>query len=273
MTSTAAVIPRQAPTTDAPDAPPADLRAALAPGLDIFVNGDSYPLPDTGSVTILQPDGASIVLEPSAVVANGQSSTIPLVTSATPLTVGGIDMTAPGSEGVTCNPHIPDYPWDGHAVSYPENAFEAAAHQFCYGPYNAEANPSDGQSGGNYFWFSTDKIDPATNLPAYCLGMAHPSGGWIPERSAQDLCISAHGPSIYGSNSKIRVLVVPSPSQDGCSPLGKYKLPQGEACVTNLRNVIFECMLDNKKSSAGVWRESTPQGCWDWYTWGLPLYP
>lgn len=155
--------------------------------------------------------------------------------------------------------------------SYPQNAYEAAAHQFCYGGYNWNADPhnTDSWTATNYFWFDTSSIDPATGLPAYCIGAAFGEQSQHAPASAS-LCKSdKHG--LQKSDSKIWVQVVPSPVQDGCQPISNYKLPEGEQCYRNMMNVITTCMPEDGGGKVGVWKEYTPSGCWDWWLWGRVL--
>ncbi|KAF2173679.1 hypothetical protein M409DRAFT_48620 [Zasmidium cellare ATCC 36951] len=186
----------------------------------------------------------------------------------------GYESATTSSTSVTC-----DLPTVNNISSifvpqvHPQSAYEAAAHQFCYGGYNWDADPHNTESwtATNYFWFDTTHIDPATNLPAYCIGAAYGSNSQISPASAALCKHSGPGTGLQHSDSKIWVQVVPSPVQGGCSPIDKYKLPDGDQCYKNLMNVISTCMAENGGGKVGVWKESTSSGCWDWWMWGRVL--
>ncbi|KAK4498016.1 hypothetical protein PRZ48_010672 [Zasmidium cellare] len=182
--------------------------------------------------------------------------------------------TSSAPTGVTCDlPTVNDISSNFIPQKYPQSAYEAAAHQFCYGGYNWNADPHNTKdwTATNYFWFDTTNIDPATNLPAYCIGAAYGTNAQISPASASLCKHSGPGTGLQHSDSKIWVQVVPSPVQDGCSPIDKYKLPEGDQCYNNLMNVASKCMPKDAGGRVGVWKESTASGCWDWWMWGRVL--
>ncbi|KAI9704528.1 MAG: hypothetical protein M1820_005602 [Bogoriella megaspora] len=66
--------------------------------IDIVFDGETYALPLTGSVELLQTDGSTFTLAPDGVSANGQSFAVPPISGATPINVGGIDVIAQPAE-------------------------------------------------------------------------------------------------------------------------------------------------------------------------------
>lgn len=131
---------------------------------------------------------------------------------------------------------------------YPKGAYQAGAHQFCFGGYGFVSKADDRYSGSNYFWFDTDHIDPDTKLPAYCVGSAKGSyEQWSPE--SRKYCKGGKG--LNNSNSKVWYEVVPSADQKGCKPLKDYKLPEKDDCVDRWNKIINKCKWS---LSTRVWR-------------------
>lgn len=95
---------------------------------------------------------------------------------------------------------------------------------------NADPHNTKDWTATDYFWFDTTSIDPATNLPAYCIGAAYGTNSQISPASAALCKHSGPGTGLQHSDSKTWVQVVPSPVQDSCSPIDMYKLPEGEEC-------------------------------------------
>lgn len=166
-------------------------------------------------------------------------------------------------------PTVQDGGSDNIPKLYPQSAYEAAVHQFCEGGTRLEAVPGEIDSGFNYFWLDTTHMDPQTGLPAYCIGSNINDGG---QSSASKHCQhSGKGTGLMRSDSKIAARVAPSPVQDGCKPLKKYKLPEGKQCRDNFDHVVSSCMSSEEGGKVGVWKESTENGCWDWWMWGRTL--
>ncbi|KAI0384767.1 hypothetical protein F5Y04DRAFT_221027 [Hypomontagnella monticulosa] len=156
--------------------------------------------------------------------------------------IDGVPPAPPApTDNVVCNlDTVDDIGSENKPKDYPGSAYQAGAHQFCFGGYGFVSKPNDRFSGNNYFWFDTNHIDPATNLPAYCAGSARGTPDqWSP--SSQKYCKGGKG--LKNANSKVWYEVVPSADQSGCQPLQNYKLPEGQDCVDRWNKVINECKL------------------------------
>ncbi|XXG97380.1 Fructose-bisphosphate aldolase 1 [Hypoxylon texense] len=174
---------------------------------------------------------------------------------------------SPTASGISCDQKtVDDSGSENKPKDYPKSAYQAGAHQFCFGGYGWVAKSGDRFSASNYFWFDTAHIDPDTKLPAYCIGSAKGrQDQWSP--ASQKLCKGGQG--LNHSNSKVWYEVVPSPDQKGCKPVKDYKLPSDQDCVNRWDKVINQCMKDH--GTSGIYKEETDNGCWDWRVWGRTL--
>lgn len=123
-----------------------------------------------------------------------------------------------------------------------------------------------------FYWENTAAIDPATGLPAICTANGGSDISYTVENSIK-LC-QAHEPSPsgrYDSDSTIALQIVPSPSQQGCKPLAKHAIPTGDDCYKNFMNVNSSYMSTDGGGKDGVWKETSADGCWDWWMWGREL--
>jgi hypothetical protein len=153
-------------------------------------------------------------------------------------------------------------------AGYPKSAYQAAAHQFCYGGYDFTAKPDDEWSASNYFWFDTTTTDPDTDLPTYCMGSAKgESWQWSP--ASRKNCKADKG--LGSSDSKIELMVVPSKDQDQCKSLRDHKLPKDSDCTKLFDKVAEECITGENDASGGYLLENSEDGCWEWWIWGIRL--
>jgi hypothetical protein len=154
-------------------------------------------------------------------------------------------------------------------AGYPKSAYQAGAHQFCYGGYDFTAKPDDKWSAENYFWFDTTTIDPNTNLPTYCIGSAKGEyWQWSPESGKN--CKASGG--LNRSNSKIELMIVPAKDQTGCSPLKEHKIPKDGDCTKIFDQVSEDCITgEGKDESGGFFLEKSEDGCWEWWIWASVL--
>jgi hypothetical protein len=169
---------------------------------------------------------------------------------------------------VTCNPS--DVPLGGWTAKsgYPAPAYKAGSHQYCYGNgqrYDWTATAGDSNSAANYFWFDTTTTDPSTNLPTYCLGSAKGEyNQWSPP--SQKNC-KATGEQ--RADSQIGLRVIPVKDQSGCQPLRDHKLPVDGDCTKIFDQVTDQCITGNPNDSAGFYLENGPDGCWEWWIYGM----
>lgn len=160
-----------------------------------------------------------------------------------------------------------------HTSSVHQKAYEAAATMFCHDRKSEVVADPQSSLVSAFYWENTAATDPRTNLPAVCYPDGDSSFSYSVGNSL-DLC-KAHPtlmPGRYDSDSNIALSIIPSPSQEGCSPLGKHEIPTGDDCYNNFMQVIAPCMAGDGGGKDGVWKEKSADGCWDWWVWGRELY-
>jgi hypothetical protein len=180
----------------------------------------------------------------------------------------------PPPKEATCKPFgVPEYlePYincdkcRNPTAGYSKSAFQAAAHQNCYGGYEWIAVQDNEDSVYNYGWFDTTTTDTSTNLPTFCLGMTHDKGTWQPDTFSD---CKAQGN--MGADSKIAFAVVPAKIQDGCKPLRDYELPKDGTCTGIIDKVITDCITGNEEDeTGGYYLDKSENGCWEWWIWGI----
>lgn len=178
------------------------------------------------------------------------------------------------SDDTTCDlPTVDDPGSKNTPHQYQQKAFEAAATMFCRDRESELVADPQGSRVSVSYWENTAAIDQRTKLPAVCYPDGDSSLSYSVGNS-WDLC-KAHPPSTsgrYDSDSNIALSIVPSPSQKGCSALGKHKIPKGDDCYNNFMQIVSSCMPEDGGGKVGVWKESSDDGCWDWWVWGRELY-
>lgn len=159
-----------------------------------------------------------------------------------------------------------------YAFNYTKPAYEAAVHRICYSGDSFTAS-----------WNSRRSYDVTKRI------MAFDTTTTVPETGLAQPCIEK--PCKQGGNSKIAFAVVPSQDQKDCRPLKDHYLPTGEVCEQILDNVVDQCRLTiphpgcfiiligiglqdttDYSRRGGYFRTNTPDGCYDWWLWGVRLW-